>query len=179
MTYNIRLTDKELDLVMNGNKVLVEVNEITYIVVEDEDENIDCSRPNENGYHIMPMRSGELQDIKEEGVTFDDWVICDNKVSVGLLDEEHELNTLVEVEVNHIISGASVGYKRTVKEVLTYRGTLQEVIVKFFKQDNTWRYCNDDNVEFVSDYMHKLYYKYFYEDEEGIGRYAACGGRMD
>lgn len=231
---DIKLTNDNIDTIKYGSSIIKTVGNTKYIVLVDEEEQIACSVPNKDGYHIVPIRVGELEDI-QEGVSFDDWFVCGNKVSVSLEDSSinenknelvdditlnnlkdmdmpklksyfirsekakmkrikketlyitaqslglrswYNLDEIVEVKVNHIVSGASVGYKRQVKEVFVYKGTLREVLKQYFKQSKQWNYCNDDNVEFVSDYMRKIYKDYFYGDK-GLKNYIANGGRMD
>ncbi len=82
---DIPLTEKQLDTLLYGGEVVLTVGDITYAIVENnelDEIDIDCRNPNELGQHPLPISGGELQDIKEEGTIFDDWIICGNNVRV-------------------------------------------------------------------------------------------------
>ena len=57
-----------------------------------------------------------------------------------------------------------------------------EVLEMFFIRSNSLSYCNGHHVTFSgdeSDTWREKFNKHFYEDKEGIGRYADMGGNMN
>ena len=76
-------------------------------------------------------------------------------------------------------SGHKTNYKSIVnRHCIAIGDTYEECLEAIFIQKNRWSYCNGINIIISSKEHQANFRKYFYEDKEGIGRYAKAGGDM-
>lgn len=120
---------------------------------------------------LPKLKSYFIRTQKAALEALDDDTLLADAIEKGVR-KPYDLTAPTVAEVNHHKRGKGV------VEVFTYEGTLEEVLVQYFKQDQRWTYCNDDWIEWQDKKLNEVFRDYFY-GKGGIGNYARHGGNMD
>ena len=90
------------------------------------------------------------------------------------------LNELVKTKEDFkvVLNATVYQNSKPIRKSFICAETYEECLEILFIQKETWRYCNDIDIKFDNVEDSKSYNKYFFEDKEGIGRYASMGGNM-
>jgi hypothetical protein len=67
---DITMKNEEIETVLGGEDLILKKEEKVFIFKLDEEQGIECEEPDSNGNVIIPVTSGELLDILEDGASF-------------------------------------------------------------------------------------------------------------
>ena len=105
---------------------------------------------------------------------------------LGKIDEDTLLATAIEKGVRksydlttHTVAEVTQMRRgKGIVDTFTYEGTLEEVLVQFFKKDQSLTYINDSWIDWNDSKFIDIFKDHFY-GKGGIGNYAKAGGNMD